>query len=221
MPTKKTTILVVDDDASVRALLPVVLAQAGYRVQSAEDGLAALCAMRKEIPDVLLSDLEMPGMSGFELLSVVRRRFPELPVIAMSGAFYGDSIPDGIAADSFYDKGTNVRSLLQMVQAAAQQTRPSANQHPGPALPIWIAKNGHDPAGESYVTISCPECLRAFPQSLDEDLRAIHETDCAFCRATIHYAIVQSADSAATRKQPAVQQPSFLFHNGTMPGAPS
>ena len=53
-----------------------VLTEIGYRVRSAEDGFSALREMRHEVPDILLSDLNMPGMSGFELLSVVRRRFP-------------------------------------------------------------------------------------------------------------------------------------------------
>ena len=53
----------------------------------AEDGFSALAEIRKEVPDILLSDLNMPRMSGFELLSVVRRRFPSIRTIAMSGAF--------------------------------------------------------------------------------------------------------------------------------------
>ena len=48
----------------------------------------------------------MPQMSGFELLSVVRRRFPEIPVIAVSGAYEtGDRVPGGVIADAFFAKG--------------------------------------------------------------------------------------------------------------------
>ena len=56
-------------------------------MRSAEDGFSALEEIRRLTPDVLLSDLNMPHMSGFELLSVVRRRFPAIYAIAMSGAF--------------------------------------------------------------------------------------------------------------------------------------
>lgn len=72
----KANILIVEDDVPSRELLSVILAESGYRVRSVEDGFSALVEIRNKIPDILLSDLNMPGMSGFELLSVVPRRFP-------------------------------------------------------------------------------------------------------------------------------------------------
>jgi CheY-like chemotaxis protein len=83
----------------------MVLTEIGYSVRSAQDGFSALVEIRKDVPDIILSDLNMPGMSGFELLSVVRRRFPSIRVIAMSGAFSGDEMPSGVDADAFYPKG--------------------------------------------------------------------------------------------------------------------
>lgn len=68
---------------------------AGYDVVAAEDGFRALSQLRKKLPDVVLSDLDMPGMSGFELLSVMRRRFPQISTVAMSGAYVGDELPFG------------------------------------------------------------------------------------------------------------------------------
>ena len=189
-------LLIVDDKECIRATMLLLFTEMGFQVRSAHDGFSALREIRLEAPDILLSDLNMPGMSGFELLSVVRRRFPSIPAIAMSGAFSGDSVPPGVAADAFYEKGTAISYLLDMLEALIRPERMPAIKHSSASAPIWIAKNGHDPAGEPYVMIACPECLRAFPQSLKEDARAIHETDCIFCRATIHYAIVQSADSA-------------------------
>jgi hypothetical protein len=62
-------------------------------------------------------------MSGFEFLSVVRRQFPAIFVIAMSGAFSGDDVPPGIAADAFYEKGPNLSHLLQIVQAMTSAER--------------------------------------------------------------------------------------------------
>jgi CheY-like chemotaxis protein len=99
------SILVVDDNAALRTVMSMILSTAGYQVRLAADGFAALLEIRREIPDLLVSDLNMPSMSGFELLSIVRRRFPEIRVIAMSGAFSGSEIPAGVAADAFYGKG--------------------------------------------------------------------------------------------------------------------
>jgi len=76
MPCTKEKLLVVDDEPEIRSSMSLLLAEIGYRVRCAQDGFSALRELRKKIPDILLSDLNMPGMSGFELLSVVRRRYP-------------------------------------------------------------------------------------------------------------------------------------------------
>jgi len=82
MPTPaKRHILVVDDDSGVRETVSMTLTAAGDDVVAAEDGFRALSQLRKKLPDVVLSDLDMPGMSGFELLSVVRRRFPLISTV--------------------------------------------------------------------------------------------------------------------------------------------
>src|ERR1700751_6290745 len=103
MPNPKMKLLIVDDEESIRMSLSQVFAEFGHSVRSAKDGFSALSEMREEIPDIVLSDLNMPGMSGFEFLSVIRRRFPAIRVIAMSGTFSGDGIPPGVAADVFYE----------------------------------------------------------------------------------------------------------------------
>ena len=199
MPTEKTSLLIVDDDVSICKSLSVILAESGYRVRSTADGFSALVELRNGIPDILLSDLNMPGMSGFELLSVVRRRFPAIKVIAMSGTFSGDGVPPGVAADAFYEKGTHLESLLQIIEAMTRSERPSPFQHSSPLAPIWIPRNGHDPSGEAYVVITCPECLRTFSQILDKTIWSVRETSCVYCHSLIHYAIVQPADPASSQ----------------------
>ncbi len=132
---EKANLLVVDDDLSTRTLLSIILTKSAYRVRSAEDGFSALAEIRKEIPDVLISDLNMPGMSGFELLSVVRRRFPTIPVVAMSGAFSGDGVPLGVVADAFYEKASRPARLLQIVEAMAHTERTPYIQHSSALAP--------------------------------------------------------------------------------------
>ena len=103
--TPKHRILVVDDEPSVRESLVGFLNDAGYDVSTAEHGFDALLQLRSATPDVIISDLNMPQMSGFEFLSVVRRRFPEILVVAVSGAYEsGDCVPGGVIADAFYAK---------------------------------------------------------------------------------------------------------------------
>jgi len=80
-------LLVVDDDPSIRDLYQASLSMAGYEVRVAKDGLDALAQMRGALPDLILTDLKMANMSGFEFLSVVRRRFPQIPTIAISGEY--------------------------------------------------------------------------------------------------------------------------------------
>ena len=101
----------------------MVLSELGLRVRSASDGLAALMEMRHEAPDILLSDLNMPGMSGFELLSVVRRRYPAVLVIAMSGAFSSDQVPCGVTADAFFPKGSGVAILMRKIESLTLSNR--------------------------------------------------------------------------------------------------
>lgn len=196
MPNAKVKLLIVDDEPSIRMSLSHIFTGLGHSVRSAEDGFSALTEIRQEIPDIILCDLNMPRMSGFELLSVVRRRFPSIQVIAISGAFSGDGVPPGVAADAFYEKGTDLGSLLQIVEAMTHPQRPS-HQHPSTLAPIWIPRNGQGPSGEPYVMITCPECLRTFPQVLGEAIYPVHETSCVYCQSLIHYAIVQSIDLAS------------------------
>jgi CheY-like chemotaxis protein len=80
------TILVVDDLASVRFYHQNLLKQAGYATQSARDGLEALAVLEKQTVDLVLLDLLMPKMSGFDLLQRLRAnaRFATLPVLVVT-----------------------------------------------------------------------------------------------------------------------------------------
>jgi CheY-like chemotaxis protein len=109
--------LIVEDDVQIRLLLCTILEKAGYMVRPAADGFAALEEMRAESPDVLLSDLYMPGMSGFELLPIVRHQFPATRVVAMSSAFSREDLPNEVVADAFYAKGTDIVGLLRIMEA--------------------------------------------------------------------------------------------------------
>jgi CheY-like chemotaxis protein len=205
MPDAKVNLLIVDDEPSISLALFHILIECGYSVRAAEDGFSALTKIRQEIPDILLSDLNMPGMSGFELLSVVGRRFPAMQTIAMSGAFSDGTVPPGVCADAFYAKGTHPDSLLQILKTMTQSERPLSHPHRNTPATIWIPSNGHDPSGDAYVMITCPECLRTFPRVLDEAITSIHKAICVHCYSSLQYAIVQPtvpAPSPACQREP-------------------
>lgn len=198
MPRVKERVLIVDDEPWIRDSLSWALVEIGYSVRASEDGISALIEMRIEIPDIILCDLNMPGMSGFEFLSVVRRRFHSIPVIAMSGAFSGDEVPSGVAADAFYQKGSGVRALLKIMESLAPPKRMPARQPPSSA-PLLIQRNGHDALGEPCITIECPECLRPFSQPVGGSLSVVREANCAHCRNPIYYTIVEPVDWVRAR----------------------
>ncbi len=91
-------ILIVEDEPSLRQLGKRLFEAQGYEVRGAEDGFEGLAALKQSLPDIIISDLQMPNMNGFEFLSVVRRRFPTIPVIAISGEFSGLSVPENVLA---------------------------------------------------------------------------------------------------------------------------
>lgn len=78
-------IMLVDDDAGLRRVLVRHLTQRGHTVREAVDGRKAFEQLERALPDLLLTDLVMPEHEGIELIAKVRRRWPGLAIIAMSG----------------------------------------------------------------------------------------------------------------------------------------
>jgi len=205
MPARsKHEILVVDDDKAVRDSLGLLLQSSGYGVSMAINGFDALLQLKRSLPPVLLSDLNMPQMSGFEFLSVVRRRFPQISVIAMSGAYdSGDAVPGGVIADAFYAKGrSDPQTLLHTVAEMIRTSAAHAKDHERESAPVWIPRNGKDSHGIPYVVLTCTECLRSFPLSvITEDLQKIQETPCLFCPNVVRYIIDFSLSIASPRPE--------------------
>jgi two-component system NtrC family response regulator len=81
----RARILVVDDEASLRRIAQYRLSEAGYEVALAEDGAAALDAYASFAPDLVVTDLRMPGLGGEELVREILRREPGAPIVVMTG----------------------------------------------------------------------------------------------------------------------------------------
>jgi CheY-like chemotaxis protein len=177
MPTFRFRVLFVDDEPAVRTTGAAVLETAGYEVLTASDGLEAIHTLDDAQPDLIISDLRMPKMSGFEFLAVVRNRFPQIPTIALSGEYVTDNIPDGLLADTFFQKGDySVPELLAKVKELVR----TAPERPVPGKrnisPIWIALNG-----SGQVIVTCPKCLRSFDVDPSQVNDGEHRTSCPSC----------------------------------------
>ena len=117
-------LLFVDDEPLSRELFQTTLLAKGYEVCVAKDGFAALAKMRGALPDLIVSDLKMPNMSGFEFLSIVRRRFPQIPSIAVSGEFEPPIETLGVLADAFFAKPFQIEPLLAKIAELLRDAPP-------------------------------------------------------------------------------------------------
>jgi two-component system nitrogen regulation response regulator NtrX len=90
--------LVVDDDNEWRAVLADVLAEEGFAVATAGDGRAALQSVREAMPELVMTDIDMPLMDGCELLARVRKLARGLPVVVMTG---GQNVDDATSSHAF------------------------------------------------------------------------------------------------------------------------
>jgi len=79
-------VLVVDDEPAVRGLVRRVLAGGGFEVVEAADGQEALRVAQQDVPDLVVLDWQMPGLSGPEVLTELARHYPEVPVILLTAA---------------------------------------------------------------------------------------------------------------------------------------
>jgi DNA-binding NtrC family response regulator len=112
------TVLVVDDELTIRTLLCKLLFLLECQVLVAEDGEAGLEIFNNEYPDLIVSDIYMPKMSGLQLLRAIRRANSEVPVILMTGySHFKQLLADESSKPSdFIEKPFRADAFLSMVQ---------------------------------------------------------------------------------------------------------
>lgn len=123
--SRTRSVLVVDDTEAILQVAEQTLRDGGYRVSLARDGVAALDAVEKDRPDVLVLDLLMPRMTGFEVLRELRKSedLKDLPVLVMS-AVYKDNLIEflhELGADGYVDKENLTDNLLFRVTSLLQE----------------------------------------------------------------------------------------------------
>jgi two-component system nitrogen regulation response regulator GlnG len=123
MPVKPLNVWLVDDDASIRWVLERALRQGGMAPTAFDHADTALAALRRDRPDVLITDIRMPGRSGLELLTEIRGSQPELPVIVMTAHSDLDSAVAAYQGGAFeyLPKPFDIDQAVDLVRRAAQQ----------------------------------------------------------------------------------------------------
>ena len=109
-------LIVVDDDESVRAMLTLMLDRAGYQVDTANDGIEGLAKLRANKYDLLISDNQMPGLTGLEMIKRLHSERIKLPIIMASGTLLTEDVVDlDIPPLKILNKPYRLADLLALV----------------------------------------------------------------------------------------------------------
>jgi DNA-binding NtrC family response regulator len=125
MAESKGKILIVDDEANARGALSEILREEGYETETAADGFKALGKLANFAPDLILTDLKMPGLDGIGLLDEVRTASPTSVVVVMTAFGTIDSAVEAIkkGAENYLTKPLDPVSLLAVVDRAMEKAR--------------------------------------------------------------------------------------------------
>jgi CheY-like chemotaxis protein len=182
------SVLLVDDDPTIRKFLSSQLEEAGFKAQQAEDGIDGLVKLRDMLPKVIISDLQMPRMSGIEFIWVVRRRFPSIPVIVLSGSIQRE-LPEEVRPDRWFRKSVQqVPELLQAVHDLARKTPDCADLPQVISTPVRTR-----PDGAGYFVLTCTDCLRLFQVTSTPENKTVQRIAvCVHCEARVPFLIESS-----------------------------
>ena len=141
---------VVDDDRSIRWVLETALKREGHQVTCFESAEGILNLMRKDKPDVLLTDIRMPGKSGIELLAELQKHYPDLPAIVMTAHSDMDSAVSAYDGGAFeyLPKPFDVDEVVNQVERAYEHLKKKTSAVEQP--------DTQDEASESGIIGSAP-----------------------------------------------------------------
>ncbi len=144
-------ILIVDDDRNLLELLGFALSREGFEVIKIYDGRVALDAWRRELPDLVVLDANIPDCDGFEICQVARRDF-STPVIMLTARTREEDMAQGFAvgADDYVTKPFSPRVLLARINAVLRRSTPSSAQNLG-AEELAVSGLRLDPQRQEFV----------------------------------------------------------------------
>lgn len=122
---QQTKILIVDDEAGVRELLKDALKLAGFDTHVANDGMSALTALRSFTPDIMIIDINMPLMDGFELVERLRKNGNDVPVLMLSARADRVDVTRGLTlgADDYVVKPFGLEELVLRLKAILRRSQ--------------------------------------------------------------------------------------------------
>ncbi|MDQ0651222.1 nitrogen regulation protein NR(I) [Pseudomonas cedrina] len=134
--SRSETVWIVDDDRSIRWVLEKALQQEGMTTQSFDSADGVMSRLARQQPDVIISDIRMPGASGLDLLARIREQHPRLPVIIMTAHSDLDSAVASYQGGAFeyLPKPFDVDEAVALVKRANQHAQEQQNQQAPPTL---------------------------------------------------------------------------------------
>ena len=130
VPRPSEKLLVIDDDLGILELLEKLLTREGYQVVTADNGREGIAAIPSVCPDLVLLDVQMPGVGGFETLGKIREDHPDLPVIMITGFGSEDVAAQAlrVGADDYLSKPLRIRHVCFRIQSNLEKARLRASQ---------------------------------------------------------------------------------------------
>jgi two-component system nitrogen regulation response regulator NtrX len=118
-------VLIVDDERGIRATLAAILSDEGYRPVAVGSGREALARIGEEVPDVVILDIWLPGVDGIDTLAEIKRQWPELPVIMISGHGTIETAVKAtkLGAYDFIEKPLSLEKTLLVIDHALEHAR--------------------------------------------------------------------------------------------------
>jgi CheY-like chemotaxis protein len=118
VPMAPVSILVIDDDPDVRGFIAATLGEQGYRVLEASDGREGLATLEREAPDLVVLDFIMPGLSGADVARRILDKWPEQPILFVSGYSETDAVKRTAPQAPLLAKPFRAEALQKAVRAA-------------------------------------------------------------------------------------------------------